>query len=246
MYVKKIHQFLTSIKKDARKRNLVPFSASRCRNVCTIKVKSKHLFIHTASDKHTIQYDLIRWVEYKYSLFDRLLQYTALAIACNPILGGYWPAPCPYVSPCLCLSVSVASRNSMETDGRIQLVLAWMEAASQLAHTAFQGNSGISENWDTSLWNFGPNSGHQATPSGHFTSSVFVVTQYMLMCGWELQKRRSLGSAPPESREVTREVTCKYFFSLLLWAYYNCDSRTIRVRFEHDTTSYEELCAFEQ
>ena len=31
-----------------------------------------------------------------------------------------------------------------------------------------------------------------------------------------------------------------------LWAYYNCDSSTIRVRFEHDTTSYEELCAFEQ
>jgi len=43
----------------------------------------------------------------------------------------------------------------------------------------------------------------------------------------------------------------------LLWAYYNCDTSTIRVRFEydssairarfeHDTTSYEELCAFEQ
>jgi len=37
-----------------------------------------------------------------------------------------------------------------------------------------------------------------------------------------------------------------------LWAYYNCDTSTIRVgptirvRFERDTTSYEELCAFEQ
>jgi len=31
-----------------------------------------------------------------------------------------------------------------------------------------------------------------------------------------------------------------------LWAYYNCDTSTIRVRFEYDTTSYEELCAFEQ
>ena len=49
-----------------------------------------------------------------------------------------------------------------------------------------------------------------------------------------------------------------------LWAYYNCDPstirvrfehdsattryemRTIRARFEHDTASYEELCAFEQ
>ena len=49
-----------------------------------------------------------------------------------------------------------------------------------------------------------------------------------------------------------------------LWAYYNCDTstirlrfehestttryemRTIRVRFERDTTCYEELCAFEQ
>jgi len=31
-----------------------------------------------------------------------------------------------------------------------------------------------------------------------------------------------------------------------LRAYYNCDTSTIRVRFERDTTSYEELCAFEQ
>ena len=31
-----------------------------------------------------------------------------------------------------------------------------------------------------------------------------------------------------------------------LWAYYNCDTSTIGVRFERDTTSYEELCAFEQ
>ena len=30
------------------------------------------------------------------------------------------------------------------------------------------------------------------------------------------------------------------------WAYYNCDTSTIRLRFEYDTTSYEELCAFEQ
>ena len=34
--------------------------------------------------------------------------------------------------------------------------------------------------------------------------------------------------------------------AIVLWAYYNCDTSTIRVRFEHDTTSYEELCAFEQ
>jgi len=27
---------------------------------------------------------------------------------------------------------------------------------------------------------------------------------------------------------------------------YNCDTSTIRVRFERDKTSYEELCAFEQ
>ena len=33
---------------------------------------------------------------------------------------------------------------------------------------------------------------------------------------------------------------------LYLWAYYNCDTSTIRLRFEYDTTSYEELCAFEQ
>ena len=35
-------------------------------------------------------------------------------------------------------------------------------------------------------------------------------------------------------------------FCVELWAYYNCDTSTIRVRFERDTTSYEELCAFEQ
>ena len=34
--------------------------------------------------------------------------------------------------------------------------------------------------------------------------------------------------------------------AIVLWAYYNCDTSTIRVRFEHNTTSYEELCAFEQ
>ena len=53
-------------------------------------------------------------------------------------------------------------------------------------------------------------------------------------------------------------------FLRMLWAYYNCDTstirlrfdydsattryemRTIRLRFEYDTISYEELCAFEQ
>jgi len=105
MYVKKIHQFLTSIKKDARKRNLVPFSASRCRNVCTIKVKSKHLFIHTASDKHTIQYDLIRWVEYKYSLFDRLLYCTGYSVqpySGRVLAGALSICISVFVSVCVC------------------------------------------------------------------------------------------------------------------------------------------------
>jgi len=39
---------------------------------------------------------------------------------------------------------------------------------------------------------------------------------------------------------------CTDYYAPTLWAYYNCDTSTIRLRFEYDTTSYEELCAFEQ
>ena len=47
-------------------------------------------------------------------------------------------------------------------------------------------------------------------------------------------------------RSITLLKLFDAVFSTHLWAYYNCDSSTIRVRFERDTTSYEELCAFEQ
>ena len=45
-----------------------------------------------------------------------------------------------------------------ETAGRIELVFG-MAAFFHLSYTVLKGNSGISKNNDTSLWNFAPNSG---------------------------------------------------------------------------------------
>ena len=59
---------------------------------------------------------------------------------------------------CLCPSVSVTSRSSVETVERIGLVFD-MGALFHLSYTVLQGNSGISNNKGTYLWNFAPNCG---------------------------------------------------------------------------------------
>jgi len=57
---------------------------------------------------------------------------------------------------CLCLSASVTSHCSIETGERIELV--WgMGASFHLSYTVLKGNSGISSNKGTPLWNFVPN-----------------------------------------------------------------------------------------
>ena len=58
----------------------------------------------------------------------------------------------------------------------------------------------------------------------------------------------SSNSVRPSVRHTQLNSTENYGRRCLtpLGAYYNCDTSTIRVRFERDTTSYEELCAFEQ
>jgi len=51
---------------------------------------------------------------------------------------------------------------------------------------------------------------------------------------------------------IMRQVICWFVYKKnprfmgLLQLRYEHDSSTIRLRFERDTTSYEELCAFEQ
>ena len=60
----------------------------------------------------------------------------------------------------MCLSVrpSVKSRYSIETTGRIELVFG-TKASFHLSYTVLWGNSGISTNKGTCLWNFVSNSG---------------------------------------------------------------------------------------
>jgi len=58
----------------------------------------------------------------------------------------------------LCLCLSVTSRCSVETDGRIGLLFG-MGASFDLSYTVLKGNSVISKNKGTSLWNFVLNSG---------------------------------------------------------------------------------------
>ena len=48
----------------------------------------------------------------------------------------------------VCLSVSVTSRSSVETDERIELVYS-LGASFRLSYTVLKGNSGISKNKDT-------------------------------------------------------------------------------------------------
>ena len=57
------------------------------------------------------------------------------------------------VSVCLSVSVSVTSRGSVETAERIELVYG-MGAPFRLSYTVLKGNSGISKNKGTFLWNF--------------------------------------------------------------------------------------------
>ena len=77
----------------------------------------------------------------------------------------------------LCLRVRpfVTSRCSIETDGRIELAFAtW--ASSHPSYTVLKGNSVISKNNGTSLWNFVLNSG-----LGKFRQDISIVeTCYQL------------------------------------------------------------------
>ena len=66
---------------------------------------------------------------------------------------------CPSACLSVLLSVSVASLYCIETIGRIERDFFGMEASFHLSHTVLYGNSGISKNKDTSLWNFVRNSG---------------------------------------------------------------------------------------
>ena len=59
---------------------------------------------------------------------------------------------------CLCLSVSVTSRCSIELDGRIDPVFD-IQASCDQSYTVLYGNSDIHKNKGTSVWNFVPNSG---------------------------------------------------------------------------------------
>jgi len=60
--------------------------------------------------------------------------------------------------PSVRLSVSVKSRSSIETTERIELVFD-TGASIHPSYTVLTGNSAISKNKGTSLWNFVPNSG---------------------------------------------------------------------------------------
>jgi len=62
--------------------------------------------------------------------------------------------PClPRDAMALCPSVSVTSRSSIETAERIELVFG-MRASFHPSYTVLKGNSVISKNKGTSLWNF--------------------------------------------------------------------------------------------
>ena len=64
---------------------------------------------------------------------------------------------------------------------------------------------------------------------------------YFVLIGYtELQLSRWLSSEHVHSNKAVRQLMG------LLQLRFEYDSSTIRARFEHDTTSYEELCAFKQ
>jgi len=62
------------------------------------------------------------------------------------------------LSVSVCVYLSATSRSSIETAERIELVFG-TGAFSQHSYTVLKGNSGISKNKATSLWNFVPISG---------------------------------------------------------------------------------------
>ena len=65
---------------------------------------------------------------------------------------------CLSVCVCVCVCPSVTSRCPIETAQRIELVFG-LGASLDLSYTVLGGNSGISKNSGTSLWNVAPNSG---------------------------------------------------------------------------------------
>ena len=65
-----------------------------------------------------------------------------------------------------CLSVSVTSRSSIETDERIELIFG-KGASFHLSYTVLKENSGNSKNKGTFLWNFVPNFGISIVETCH-------------------------------------------------------------------------------
>ena len=82
---------------------------------------------------------------------------------------------------------------------------------------------------------------HTHTHTRAFNGPLSGTTRVSGWLGSRVVSVLDLGAEGPGFKSQSRR--CRV---TVLWAYYNCDTSTIRLRFEYDTTSYEELCAFEQ
>ena len=75
---------------------------------------------------------------------------------------------------------------------------------------------------------------------------VCIALLALLLFSFNSERRDDLRRIPREEDNVTAAGVCATVGSPPLWAYYNCDTSTIRVRFEHDsaTTRYNTLRGF--
>jgi len=92
----------------------------------------------------------------------------------------------------------------------------------------------------------------RASKKGNYASPldppvcIALLALGLLLFSFNSERRDDLRRIPREEDNVTAAGVCETVGSPPLWAYYNCDTSTIRVRFEHDsaTTRYNTLRGF--